>query len=314
MALALPTLELEGEPETWTTPGGLLRYELPSRLGRPLTGEIAHHLTVDVEEYFQVSALERAVPRAFWSNFESRVEASVQVLMDLMMRRRATGTFFVLGCVAERLPRLVRAIAAAGHEVASHGWDHRRVPAQSVGEFRSSVRRTKRLLEDLTGTPVAGFRAPSFSICPGHEWALDVLLEEGYRYDSSLFPVRRPGYGYRGAPQRPYLIHRAAGRLLELPPATLRRFGMNVPAGGGAYLRLFPLPLIRAAVNQMEDAGFPSTLYVHPWELDPDQPRVRVSALTRVRHYGGLERTRGRLDRLLSEFRFLPIAATLARA
>ncbi len=277
-------------------------------------GTTSHHLTIDVEEYFQVSAFESEVPRAFWHGYQSRVARSVEDVLDLMDRREAKGTFFVLGWVAGRLPEVVRAIDGAGHEIASHGWDHRRIPAQTPEEFRESVRRTKGVLEDITGKPVAGFRAPSFSVLPGHEWALDVLLEEGYRYDSSLFPIRRPGYGYPAGGRVPYAIDRPPGRLMEFPPATLRVLGVNIPAAGGAYLRFFPYGLIQAAVRAMEQAGEPATLYVHPWELDTDQPRFKVSRVARLRQYGGLFRTKGCLGRLLNEFRFQPIATSIARA
>jgi polysaccharide deacetylase family protein (PEP-CTERM system associated) len=219
---------------------------------------------------------------------------------------------FVLGLVAEEQPALVRELAAAGHEIASHGWDHRRITDQEPEEFRASVRRTKILLEDLTGTAVLGFRAPSFSLVPGREWALDILIEEGYLYDSSLFPIRRSGYGYAGGGRDPYWLERAAGRLAEVPPATLRRWGANLPAAGGGYLRLLPLWLIRAALRDAERRGVPGTFYIHPWEIDPGQPRLAVPWPTRLRHYGGLRRAAGRIRSLLQEFRFQPIAATLA--
>jgi polysaccharide deacetylase family protein (PEP-CTERM system associated) len=231
-----------------------------------------------------------------------------------MEERQARGTFFVLGWVAEHHPQVVRRIDEAGHEIASHGWDHRKIPAQTPEEFRSSVRRTKEVLEGITGRPVVGFRAPSFSVLPGHEWALDILLEEGYRYDSSLFPIRRPGYGYPDGHRTPHPVVRPSGHLMEFPPATLRVLGLNIPAAGGAYLRFFPFSVIRAAVKAMEAAGVPATLYVHPWELDPDQPRMQVSRVTHLRHYGGLRRTESRLVNLLDEFRFQPISATLASA
>lgn len=278
------------------------------------TNGTSHHLTIDVEEYFQVSAFESAVPRAFWSGYESRVAKSVETVLDLMERRGVKGTFFVLGWVADRLPEVVRTIDTAGHEIASHGWDHRKIPAQTPEEFRTSVRRTKSVLEDITCKPVVGFRAPSFSVLPGHEWALDVLLEEGYRYDSSLFPVRRPGYGYPSGQRTPHVLDRPAGRLTEFPPATLRVLGLNIPAAGGAYLRFFPYGVIQAAVRTMEGAGKPATLYVHPWELDTEQPRFKVSRLARMRQYGGLRRTEGCLRRLLGEFRFQTIANYLASA
>ena len=197
----------------------------------------AHHFTVDVEEYFQVSALEPYVSRDSWIQRESRVERSVEVLLDLLDRFGSRGTFFVLGWIAKHHRRVVESIAAAGHEVASHGWGHRRVTQLNPREFRESVRNSKRLLEDLTGKQVIGYRVPSFSIVRGGEWALDILVEEGYGYDSSLFPVRRSGYGYAGGQRAPYWIDRPPGRLVEVPPATLRIGGVNVPAAGGAYFR-----------------------------------------------------------------------------
>ena len=272
----------------------------------------AHHFTVDVEEYFQVSAFESRVARSEWERFESRVARGVGRLLDLLTRHRARGTFFVLGWVAERKPALVRLIAQAGHEIASHGWDHARVTQQTPLAFRDSIRRTKQLLEDLTGAPVLGYRAPSFSIVPGREWALDILIEEGYRYDSSLFPVRRPGYGYPAGRPDPHWLERPAGRLAEIPPTTLHWCGMRLPAAGGAYLRLLPFGWVRAALRQSESRRQPGTFYVHPWELDPAQPRFPVSWLTRVRHYGGLERTEGRVQRLLAEFRFAAVQDTVA--
>jgi polysaccharide deacetylase family protein (PEP-CTERM system associated) len=274
-----------------------------------------HHFTVDVEEYFQVSAFEPYVARSRWSRFESRVSVGVHLLIELLHRHRARATFFVLGWVAGRQGALVRAIAAAGHEVASHGWDHRRVTHQTPAAFRASVRRTKCLLEDQVGEPVLGFRAPSYSIVRGCEWALDVLVEEGYAYDSSLFPVARPRYGYTGGSRDPHLLRRPAGPLVEIPPATLRRCGVNLPAAGGAYFRILPYALARAALRDCAQRGTPGTFYVHPWEVDPDQPRLPVSWTTRARHYGGLGRTLGRLERLFGDFRFTSIrdGGTLAR-
>jgi len=273
---------------------------------------VQHHFTVDVEEHFQVSAFERIVPRADWGRHESRVGASVARLLDLMARHGARGTFFVLGWVAERHPEVVRRIAAAGHEIASHGWDHVRVTELTPAMFRESVRRTKQALEALTGACVLGYRAPSFSIVPGREWALDILLEEGHRYDSSLFPIHRPGYGYPSARPDPHWLKRDGGRLFELPPATLTRFGVRLPAGGGAYFRLFPYAFVRAAFLDYARRGIPGTFYIHPWEVDPAQPRMEVPLLTRVRHYGGLARTVPRLERLLAEFRFTAIAESLS--
>jgi len=273
---------------------------------------IAHHFSVDVEEYFQVSAFEARVARSEWERFESRLAGEVARLLELLARHQARATAFVLGWVAERQPELIRSIARAGHEIASHGWDHARVTHQTPLQFRESVRRTKDVLEDITGTPVVGFRAPSFSIVPGREWALDILIEEGYRYDSSLFPVRRPGYGYPNGSPDPYWLGRPAGRLAEVPPTTLHWWGLRLPAAGGAYFRLLPYGVVRAALRRCERRGVPGTFYIHPWELDPAQPRLDVSWPTRVRHYGGLRRTAERLQWLLAEFRFTAIGDTVA--
>ncbi len=271
-----------------------------------------HYFTVDVEEYFQVSALEPYVPRHRWDDYESRVTRAVARLLELLGNHDARGTFFVLGWLADKHPQMVKRIAEAGHEIASHGWDHKRVTQQTPEQFRDSVRRSKARLEDLVGEAVLGFRAPSFSIVPGLEWTLDILIDEGYRYDSSLFPVRRRGYGYSNGQRDPHWLERPGGRILEIPPATLRRWGNNLPAAGGAYFRLFPYGLVRAALSECQRRRVPGTFYIHPWELDPDQPRLPVSWLTRVRHYGGLHRTVPRLKRLLSEFAFTSVGQQYA--
>jgi polysaccharide deacetylase family protein (PEP-CTERM system associated) len=275
---------------------------------------IAHHFTIDLEEYFQVSAFEARVRRSSWGRYESRVVEQVMNLLDLLARHHARATFFVLGWLAQRQVQLIRAVARAGHEIASHGWDHARVTHQTPLVFRESVRRTKATLEEITGEPLLGFRAPSFSIVPGCEWALDVLMDEGYVYDSSLFPVRRRGYGYPGGLPDPYWLERPGGRLAEIPPTTLQWGGLRLPAGGGAYFRLLPYAVVRAALRQCAQRGVPGTFYIHPWEVDPDQPRLEVSWLTRARHYGGLKWTRARLERLLKEFHFTAIRDTVLRS
>ena len=275
-----------------------------------------HRFTVDVEEHFQVNAFEGIVQRSDWPSHPSRVERSMDVLLDLLARHEATATFFVLGWVALRHKRLVRRLVDNGHEVASHGFWHRRVTTLTPEEFRADIRHAKAVIEDAAGVQVEGFRAPSFSIVPGREWAFDVLLEEGHSYDSSIFPIRRSGYGYPGAPTAPYAIERSAGTLREYPLTTLRAFGLRVPAAGGGYLRQFPLGVIRRAFVQSESEGIPGVFYIHPWELDPGQPRLPTGTLTRLRHYRGLESTASRIDTLLGEFRFASIAggAPAARA
>lgn len=280
---------------------------------RPSTSRKAvfHHFTVDVEEYFQVSALEPYSPRNRWDTIPSRLDIGVHSLLDLLSENNASATFFVLGWIADRAPGLIREIAAKGHEIASHGSDHRRVTALTSAEFRESVRTSKRILEDIVGHAIVGYRAPNFSIVRGREWALETLVEEGYRYDSSLFPVRRKGYGFVGGARDPHLLQLDSGTLHEIPPATLKVGKAILPAGGGAYFRHLPYAFVESAILAAERRGVPATFYIHPWELDPSQPRMRTSMLTQLRHYGGLTRTVPRLRRLLSSFHFQPIAATL---
>jgi polysaccharide deacetylase family protein (PEP-CTERM system associated) len=271
----------------------------------------SHFFTVDVEEYFQVRAMESVVSREQWSSHPSRVARSVDILLAALERHGARGTFFVLGWLAKHRPEVVRAIADSGNEVASHGFGHERVPTLGREMFRQDIRSAKESLEDLIGSPVIGYRAPNFSIVPGCEWAFDVLLEEGYLYDSSLFPIRRRGYGYPGAPRAPHLIERACGRLAEFPMATTEILAYAVPAAGGGYLRQFPYSVIRRAFREATARGESATFYIHPWEIDPEQPRVAVSRLNRIRHYRGLDGALGRVDRLLDEFKFSSIASSL---
>jgi polysaccharide deacetylase family protein (PEP-CTERM system associated) len=270
-----------------------------------------HHFTVDVEEYFQVLALEPYIQRNDWDRMPQRLQVGMRLLLDLLSEFDARATFFVLGWIAERNPDLLQEIVRGGHEVASHGTDHRRVTTITPDEFRESVRSSKRVLEDITGQAVFGYRAPNFSIMRGGEWALETLVEEGYRYDSSLLPARRKGSGYVGGKRDPHVLELKSGPLEEVPPATLQ-FGPAVfPAGGGAYFRHLPYRFVHSALLAAEQRGAPGTFYIHPWELDPDQPRVKAPFLTTMRHYGGLERTERRIRRLLSSFRFQPIAVTL---
>ena len=271
-----------------------------------------HIFTVDVEEYFQVRALRATVDRDEWLKRPSRLATSVENLLESLDRHRASGTFFVLGWIAKHRPEVVKKIAAAGHEIASHGFWHERVTDVAPAAFREDIRSAKHALEDLIGRPVLGYRAPSFSIVPGAEWAFDVLLEAGYAYDSSIFPIRRRGYGYPGAPHTPYFIQRAAGVLAEFPLATTRILKYSVPAAGGGYLRQFPLSIIRRAFREATERNEVATFYIHPWEIDPEQPRLAVSRLNQIRHYRGLANTLDRIEQLLKEFAFGTIASHLA--
>jgi polysaccharide deacetylase family protein (PEP-CTERM system associated) len=273
-----------------------------------------HFFTVDVEEYFQVNAFEGIVSRDQWPKFPSRIAATVDRLLALMDRYGVRGTFFTLGWIAKHHPGVVARIAAEGHEIASHGWWHRKVTTLTPQEFREDVRSSKQELEDLCGMAVVGYRAPSFSIVPGLEWAFDVLLEEGYEYDSSLFPIHRQDYGYASAPPIAHVIERPGGRLCEFPMATTLFNGTRIPAAGGGYFRHFPYNIIRRAFREFSESGIPSVFYIHPWEIDPEQPRLPVNLLTRVRHYRGLRNTEERLERLLSEFQFTSMSQGLRQA
>jgi polysaccharide deacetylase family protein (PEP-CTERM system associated) len=273
----------------------------------------SHLFTVDVEEYFQVSAFEGVVTRDRWPEMPSRLAQSVRPILEQLDRFGVVGTFFTLGWVAKHHPEIVREIASAGHEVASHGFWHRRVTTISPAMFREDLRSSKAALEDVIAAPVTGYRAPSFSIVPGGEWAFDVLIEEGFRYDSSLFPIRRKGYGYPSAPRFPYEIHRPSGMLMEFPLATATFGPVRLPAAGGGYLRQLPFGLIRRAFSQASRRGESATFYIHPWEVDPEQPRLPVGRLTRLRHYRGLGAVSARIEQLLGMFHFTSIASYMNR-
>ena len=268
--------------------------------------DATHILSIDVEEYFHAqAAAEGGLSVDDWSSCERRLDGAVDRSLQLLATHDATATFFVLGWVAEHEPDVVRRISDAGHEIASHGTTHRMLGELTADEFRSELRDSRRLLEDLSGQAVVGFRAPTFSITNETLWALDVLAEEGFAYDSSIFPIRHDRYGIVGAPRWP---HRAitpnGGAILELPPLTARRLGMALPVGGGGYLRLLPSWTIARAIRRAERAGWPAMLYLHPWELDPDQPTLPMSRLSRFRHRVNLRRTAAKLSGLLGRFRF----------
>jgi polysaccharide deacetylase family protein (PEP-CTERM system associated) len=263
--------------------------------------EIRNALTVDVEDYFQVSALEPHIPRADWERIPRRVERNVDTILSLFAESGARATFFTLGWIAERHPGLVRKIVAEGHELASHGYGHLRIHQQTPAEFMQDIRRAKGLLEDLAGAEVKGYRAPSFSIGKRTLWAFDRIAEAGYRYSSSVYPIRHDLYGMPDAPRFPY--HPRAD-LLEIPVTTARVLNRNLPAGGGGYFRLLPYAVSRALIRRVNEAERrPGVFYFHPWELDAGQPRVPGTDFkTRFRHYVNLRRTEPRLRRLLRDF------------
>lgn len=260
-------------------------------------------ISVDVEDYFQVSAFAGQVRRADWDAHDRRVEGNTEDILGLFAEAGARGTFFTLGWVAERHPQLIRRIVEAGHELASHGFEHKRVGEQTPIEFRDDVRRTKRILEDLSGTPVAGYRAASFSISAETAWAFEVLAEEGYRYSSSVYPIRHDHYGMPSAPRFAYRPC-AGHELRELPISTVSILGQRLPCGGGGYFRLLPYGLSKWAIRRVNrHEGQPCIFYFHPWEIDPGQPRIGgLSAKARFRHYTNLGAMRRRLRAVLADF------------
>jgi len=271
-----------------------------------------HHFTVDVEEYFHPTAMAPRYPMERWDSLERRSPGVIARVLSFLDERNVKGTFFVLGWLAEREPEMVRDIALQGHEIASHGWEHELVGRLGPAGFRESIRRSKAVLEDLTGVTVRGYRAPSFSIVPGLEWAFDTLLEEGYDYDASLFPVtQHPTYGYPAADRHPFFVDRPGGSLVEIPSTTAKVLGQILPAAGGAYFRLLPMALIRAGLRQAAAGGWPGTFYIHPWELDIWVPDVHAPWLQMVRTFAGQRRTWPRLKRLHTEFRFGRVDATV---
>lgn len=277
--------------------------------------ELVNALTVDVEDYFQVEAFADVVRREDWPRWESRIERNTHLILDLLARHAVQGTFFILGWIAEHHPQLVREIAAAGHEVASHGYEHRLIYRQRPDQFRSDVRRAREILEDLIGARVEGYRAPSYSITRESLWALDILIEEGFSYDSSIFPVHHDRYGMPRAERFLHTISRPAGEILEFPPSTLKLLGINLPIAGGGYFRLLPYWFFRwglSYINRHEQQ--PVIFFVHPWEVDPAQPVIPGKRFNVWRHRLHLDRTEDRLKQLLAHFRFAPVRQLMRSA
>jgi polysaccharide deacetylase family protein (PEP-CTERM system associated) len=272
-------------------------------------------MTIDVEDYFHVSVFDGVVPRARWNQLESRVCANTERLLQLFADANVRATFFILGWVADRFPALVTRIASQGHELASHGYNHRLVYDQTLQAFRDDVRRSKALIEEAGGVPVHGYRAPSYSVTPRSLWALDVLIEEGYTYDSSIFPIRHDRYGIPLSPRHAYVLERGGGALIEVPGSTTELGPVNLPIAGGGYFRILPLWWAMwgiARVNRLEQR--PVIFYLHPWEVDPDQPRLQAGLLSRFRHYRNLDKTEARLRALVDRFEFGTMAEMLQHA
>jgi polysaccharide deacetylase family protein (PEP-CTERM system associated) len=261
--------------------------------------------SVDVEDYFHVQAFANRIRPAEWDHFESRVVKNTLRIVDLLDQRQTRGTFFVLGWVADHYPELIKQIHRAGHEIGCHSYWHQLVFRQTPDEFRADLKRATDTLQNIIAEPVTAYRAPSFSITADSLWALDVLVEEGYRIDSSIFPVRHDTYGIPEASPAPHAIHRDPGVIFEFPPAVRCKRFANIPVAGGGYFRMFPYRLTThwlGNVNRKE--GRPFVFYIHPWEVDPDQPRLQSGWKSRLRHYQNLHSTEGKLDRLLQAFPF----------
>lgn len=281
-------------------------------------GEIVNALSIDVEDYYQVAAFSRHVDYEDWDAWnagQARVVANTLRILDLFDEYEVKATFFVLGWVAERYPQLVGEIERRGHEIGCHGYSHRLIYRQTREVFRQETLRAMGLLQDLAQTPVEGYRAASFSICRRSEWALDILHEAGFKYDSSIFPIRHDVYGMPEAPRVPYKINtRRGGQLVEFPMTTHKVMGWRMPVSGGGYFRLYPYSLTRClleATNRRDKVPF--MFYLHPWEIDPDQPRIPAGLLSRFRHYNNLGRCRSRLKKLLGDFSFSTVRDVLRR-
>lgn len=265
--------------------------------------KITNAMSIDVEDYFQVSAFESCISRKDWNSLPCRIERNMDEILGLLDETGTKATFFTLGWIAERYPGVVRGIVDNGHELASHGYGHERASDLDRGEFQRDVDRAKKILEDLGGQQVQGYRAPSFSIGDNNRWAIDVLEETGHRYSSSIFPVRHDHYGVPDAPRHPWQPN-GDGGLWELPPTTVPMLGRNLPAAGGGWFRLMPYGISRWLIRQVnEKEHAPCMFYFHPWEIDPDQPRQMDAPLkSRFRHYVNLKQMRGKLRNLLNDF------------
>lgn len=274
------------------------------------SGTITNALTVDFEDWYQ--GLE--IPHTEWDGYEDRIPRSGRRLLALLAETGTRGTFFILGSVAERHPELVAEIAAAGHEIATHGWSHTLVYKMTPEAFRSELQRSIRILEELGGQRIVGHRAPFFSITRQSLWALPILADCGIQYDSSIFPVLNYRYGIEDAPRWPYGVEAGSQRLTEFPITTWRLLGRNVPVAGGAYFRIFPYPLTRFALRSINRSGQPALFYIHPWELDPEHPRIALPRRITLTHYFNLKATERRMRRLLRDFRFAPMKEVLGIA
>jgi polysaccharide deacetylase family protein (PEP-CTERM system associated) len=269
-------------------------------------------LTIDLEDYFHVGAYSGRVKLEEWDSYPSRVAQNTDRLLELFAANNCKATFFVLGWVAEKKPEVVARVAAAGHEIGCHSFFHRRVFDLTPQEFREDTRRAKAVIEDVTGQQMLGYRAPNFSVTPKSTWALEILVQEGFTYDSSIFPVKHPSYGMPNAPRMPFWVDTPSGRILEFPMSTVAVGSSRSPIGGGAYLRLLPYVYTRWAIEYLNRSeNSPVCVYLHPWELDPEQPHMGGSISARTRHYFGLRGTENKLRKLLGDVEFASLCSIM---
>ncbi|MBI5787260.1 MAG: DUF3473 domain-containing protein [Candidatus Schekmanbacteria bacterium] len=267
-------------------------------------------LSIDVEDYFHAEALAQIIPRQKWPECSSRVVSSTNTILNLLDKHRVKATFFILGILAEQFPNLVVDIASRGHEIGSHGYEHLRITQQNPGDFRSRLGKSQQILENILQEPVIGYRAPTFSITRNSLWALDILYEMGFLYDSSIFPIHHDRYGIPDAPRFPYRVWEKRN-FYEFPASTLRMCGINWPVGGGGYLRILPFSYTKYGVTKLNQASHPAMVYLHPWEVDDLQPRSGLTGLSKFRHYYHLDKMLDRLQKLLLTFPFAPIREVL---
>ncbi len=266
-------------------------------------------LSIDVEDYYHVSGLSSVIRRADWENYPKRVVENTHKILRLLDVHNTKATFFILGIVAESFPELVKAIHKAGHEIASHGYGHQPVYELTETQFQQDLQRSVYTLEGITSEPIKGYRAPSFSIIETTRWALDVLLDLGFRYDSSIYPIQYDRYGWPNAQRFPHVVKSHGDDVLwEFPPCTIRALGRNIPIAGGGYFRFFPYRFTKACIQKLNAKGLPAMVYLHPWEFDPDQPKFKPEFKNRIRHYLNLDKTESRFSELLKDFTFTTIS------
>ncbi len=276
--------------------------------------KIINAFSVDVEDYFQVSNFNSFIHKDCWQNFSLRVQKNIEDLLEILSQFDVKGTFFILGWVAEKLPEIVLDIHREGHEIACHGYQHELVYDLGPEKFREDIRKSKIILQDISGQKVIGYRAPSYSITKNSLWALSILQEEGFLYDSSIFPVYHPRYGIPDSPRHPYKYSVNQKELHEFPPATLKIKNFHLPVAGGGYFRLFPYDFTKWAMKKINQEGMPFVFYLHPWEIDPKQPRfAKANFINRFRHYVNLSKTKGRLCKLLQDFSFSTLVDLLEK-